>query len=146
MYCSRIPLELAVLYERTRFVKYPISSRFHILTVIGLKQHKFKQPAKPLEPPTPRTSVLGLDRLAKEKRTAAALNDGNRKKPRFDSGEPLFKGTSHFHRKSFILVFSCGCSSCITTFSCKEHATKRRGNAISSWRPIRSRKETIRRA
>ncbi|PPQ70888.1 hypothetical protein CVT24_000556 [Panaeolus cyanescens] len=59
-------------------------------------RHTFRQPAKPLEPPTPRTSVLGLDQLAKDKRAAAAaaLNDpnGSRKKPRLDDGnEPFFK-------------------------------------------------------
>ncbi|KAG7090672.1 Pre-mRNA-splicing factor ATP-dependent RNA helicase PRP16 [Marasmius oreades] len=58
-------------------------------------QHTFKQPAKPIEPPTPRTSVLGLDRLAKEKRAAQATNgdlDGPRKRQRFDEGvEPIFK-------------------------------------------------------
>ncbi|KAK7064818.1 Pre-mRNA-splicing factor ATP-dependent RNA helicase PRP16 [Favolaschia claudopus] len=57
-------------------------------------RHTFKQPAKPLEPPTPRTSLLGLDRLAQEKRAAAANgNDqGSRKRPRLDNGsEPVFK-------------------------------------------------------
>ncbi|KDQ17564.1 hypothetical protein BOTBODRAFT_105454 [Botryobasidium botryosum FD-172 SS1] len=56
-------------------------------------QHTFKQPAKRLEPPTPRTSVLGLDRLAKEKRATAAIeNSDSRKKPRYDdSNEPVFK-------------------------------------------------------
>ncbi|KAA1475461.1 P-loop containing nucleoside triphosphate hydrolase protein [Dentipellis sp. KUC8613] len=54
-------------------------------------QHTFRKPAKPLEPPTPRTSVLGLDRLAQEKR-AAAQEETSRKKPRLDNGsEPLFK-------------------------------------------------------
>ncbi|TRM62959.1 hypothetical protein BD626DRAFT_403254 [Schizophyllum amplum] len=47
-------------------------------------RHAFRQPPKPLEPPTPRTSILGLDRLAKEKRAAAALDDGQRKKPRLE--------------------------------------------------------------
>lgn len=62
--------------------------------------HTFRAPAKPLEPPTPRTSVLGLDRLAHEKRAAAAaLNgDSSRKKAKlaFDDDEGgtsnLFKG------------------------------------------------------
>jgi len=53
--------------------------------------HTFKQPAKPIEPPTPRTSVLGLDRLARDKRAAAALEGNDRKKPRLDSKEPMFK-------------------------------------------------------
>ncbi|KAJ7795730.1 hypothetical protein B0H14DRAFT_101446 [Mycena olivaceomarginata] len=58
-------------------------------------RHTFRQPAKPLEPPTPRSSLLGLDRLAQEKRAAAANgNDqGSRKKPRLDDdSEPFFKG------------------------------------------------------
>ncbi|KAF7367465.1 Pre-mRNA-splicing factor ATP-dependent RNA helicase PRP16 [Mycena sanguinolenta] len=56
-------------------------------------RHTFRKPAKPLEPPTPRTSILGLDRLAQEKRAAAANgNDqGSRKKPRLDDSEPVFK-------------------------------------------------------
>ncbi|TFY71222.1 hypothetical protein EVG20_g1786 [Dentipellis fragilis] len=54
-------------------------------------QHTFRKPAKPLEPPTPRTSVLGLDRLAQEKR-AAAQEESSHKRPRLDNGnEPLFK-------------------------------------------------------
>lgn len=58
----------------------------------------FRTPAKPLEPPTPRTSVLGLDRLAVEKRKAAAA-ELSRKKPRVggneegESSSGLFKGT-----------------------------------------------------
>ncbi|KAG6816272.1 hypothetical protein H0H87_007353 [Tephrocybe sp. NHM501043] len=56
------------------------------------KRHTFRQPAKPLEPPTPRGSLLGLDRLAQEKRAANNDRDGSRKKPRLDDGsEPLFK-------------------------------------------------------
>lgn len=55
------------------------------------KQHKFKQPAKLPEPPTPRTSVLGLDRLAKEKRAASTSEDGDKKRQRLDS-DKLFKG------------------------------------------------------
>ncbi|KAJ7287790.1 pre-mRNA splicing factor [Mycena rebaudengoi] len=57
-------------------------------------RHTFRQPARPLEPPTPRSSLLGLDRLAQEKRAAAAANgqEGSRKKPRLDDGsEPFFK-------------------------------------------------------
>lgn len=57
------------------------------------QRHTFRQPARPIQPPTPRTSVLGLDRLAQEKRAAAAANgEGSRKKPRLDDGEPMFKG------------------------------------------------------
>ncbi|TFK47924.1 P-loop containing nucleoside triphosphate hydrolase protein [Heliocybe sulcata] len=56
-------------------------------------KHAFKAPPKPLEPPTPRASVLGLDRLAQEKRAAVAANgDGSRKKARLDGpDEPVFK-------------------------------------------------------
>ncbi|KAJ6573855.1 pre-mRNA splicing factor [Mycena vulgaris] len=58
-------------------------------------RHTFRQPARPLEPPTPRGSLLGLDRLAQEKRAAAAATgnmEGSRKKPRLDDGsEPFFK-------------------------------------------------------
>ncbi|KAF8525107.1 P-loop containing nucleoside triphosphate hydrolase protein [Hysterangium stoloniferum] len=50
-------------------------------------KHAFRPPAKPIEPPTPRTSVLGLDRLAQEKRAAAleANGDSSRKRPRLDA-------------------------------------------------------------
>ncbi|KAG6919467.1 hypothetical protein DXG01_005726 [Tephrocybe rancida] len=55
-------------------------------------RHTFRQPAKPIEPPTPRGSLLGLDRLAQEKRAANNGNDSSRKKPRLDDGsEPFFK-------------------------------------------------------
>ncbi|KAI0808938.1 pre-mRNA splicing factor [Irpex lacteus] len=56
-------------------------------------KHTFKRPAKPIEPPTPRTSMLGLDKLALEKRAAQAANgEGSRKKPRLDGdSEPRFK-------------------------------------------------------
>ncbi|KIJ21328.1 hypothetical protein PAXINDRAFT_64773 [Paxillus involutus ATCC 200175] len=47
-------------------------------------RHAFRQPAKPIEPPTPRSSLLGLDRLAKEKRDQASAENGPRKKPRLD--------------------------------------------------------------
>jgi pre-mRNA-splicing factor ATP-dependent RNA helicase DHX38/PRP16 len=52
---------------------------------------------KPIEPPTPRASLLGLDRLAQEKRAAALYenggNDGSRKKPKLnDRDEAGFKG------------------------------------------------------
>ena len=57
-----------------------------------VQQHKFRAPAKPIEPPTPRTSVLGLDRLAKEKReAAAALERSDHKRSRRDDdpvGQP----------------------------------------------------------
>ncbi|KAJ3788125.1 pre-mRNA splicing factor [Lentinula aff. detonsa] len=55
-------------------------------------QHTFKKPTTPLEPPTPRTSVLGLDRLAKEKRAAIA-EEGSRKKAKYDNdgNEAVFK-------------------------------------------------------
>ncbi|KAI0726050.1 P-loop containing nucleoside triphosphate hydrolase protein [Fomitopsis betulina] len=59
--------------------------------------HTFRQPALPIQPPTPRASVLGLDRLAQEKRAAAAAanGDGSRKRARLDNNpEPTFKGES----------------------------------------------------
>ncbi|EIN13223.1 hypothetical protein PUNSTDRAFT_56300 [Punctularia strigosozonata HHB-11173 SS5] len=62
-------------------------------------RHAFRAPAKPLEPPTPRTSVLGLDKLAHQKRLEAAQADGDRsrKKPRIDD-DPVFKGQNMRHR------------------------------------------------
>ncbi|KAM5542240.1 hypothetical protein V8D89_004113 [Ganoderma adspersum] len=57
-------------------------------------KHTFRQPAKPLAPPTPRSSVLGLDRLAQEKRAAKEANgEGSRKRARLDGNEdePVFK-------------------------------------------------------
>jgi pre-mRNA-splicing factor ATP-dependent RNA helicase DHX38/PRP16 len=57
-----------------------------------LQRHAFRQPVRPIEPPTPRASLLGLDRLAQEKRDAAG-SMGSRKKPRLDNDdEPVFKG------------------------------------------------------
>jgi len=56
------------------------------------QQHTFRKPATPLEPPTPQVSVLGLDRLAIEKRAASSQGDGNGKRQRLDSREPHFKG------------------------------------------------------
>ena len=40
--------------------------------------------------------MLGLDKLAQEKREAAALvnGEGSRKRPRMDGQEPQFKGVS----------------------------------------------------
>ncbi|RDX51455.1 P-loop containing nucleoside triphosphate hydrolase protein [Lentinus brumalis] len=58
-------------------------------------KHTFRAPAKPLAPPTPRASVLGLDKLAQEKRAAnaAANGEGSRKRARLDgNGDgPMFK-------------------------------------------------------
>ncbi|KAF8895011.1 P-loop containing nucleoside triphosphate hydrolase protein [Gymnopilus junonius] len=57
-------------------------------------RHAFRQPAKTLEPPTPRTSLLGLDRLAREKRAATdekSTGNNGRKKPRLDNDERMFK-------------------------------------------------------
>ncbi|KAK0208098.1 P-loop containing nucleoside triphosphate hydrolase protein [Desarmillaria ectypa] len=65
-------------------------------------RHTFRQPAKPLEPPTPRTSILGLDRLAKEKRAANISRDEeSRKKARYDD-EAIFKVPSLPARNSNI--------------------------------------------
>lgn len=72
------------------------------------QRHTFRQPAKPLEPPTPRTSLLGLDTLAKEKRAAAALEsaNGSRKKPRLDDcDEPFFKGIGvNYHYSPLVIA------------------------------------------
>ncbi|KAG1874065.1 pre-mRNA splicing factor [Suillus tomentosus] len=53
-------------------------------------RHTFRQPARPIEPPTPRGSLLGLDRLAKEKREQALSENGARKKPRLND-DTFFK-------------------------------------------------------
>jgi len=62
------------------------------------QRHTFRAPAKPVQPPTPRASLLGLDRLAaqksREKREAAEAN-GSRKKPRLEDDDDFgahFKG------------------------------------------------------
>ena len=62
----------------------------------NIQQHTFRKPAAPLEPPTPRVSALGLDRLAIEKRAASSQGDGNGKRQRLDSREPHFKGMQSF--------------------------------------------------
>ncbi|KLO14565.1 P-loop containing nucleoside triphosphate hydrolase protein [Schizopora paradoxa] len=57
-------------------------------------QHTFRKPAKPIEPPTPRpagVSLLGLDRLAQEKRAAAALLESSDKKRQRTRDDSLFK-------------------------------------------------------
>lgn len=54
------------------------------------KRHTFRQPAKPIEPPTPRGSLLGLDQLAREKREQQASENGPRKKPRTND-DAVFK-------------------------------------------------------
>ncbi|KAH9931272.1 P-loop containing nucleoside triphosphate hydrolase protein [Fomitopsis serialis] len=62
--------------------------------------HAFRQPAKLMQPPTPRASVLGLDRLAQEKRAAAAAatnGEGSRKRAKLDdNSEATFKGEAYF--------------------------------------------------
>jgi pre-mRNA-splicing factor ATP-dependent RNA helicase DHX38/PRP16 len=70
----------------------PVVFSYLIVHNIGHdQQHTFRKPA-PLEPPTPRVSALGLDRLAIEKRAASSQGDGNGKRQRLDSREPRFKG------------------------------------------------------
>ncbi|KAG8761183.1 DEAH-box RNA helicase prp16 [Serendipita sp. 396] len=52
-------------------------------------QHTFRAPAKPIQPPTPRKSLLGLDKLAQEKRSAAQASMGaeeTRKRTKLDDG------------------------------------------------------------
>ena len=64
------------------------------LVVLNIgQQHTFRKPAAPLDPPTPRGSALGLDRLALEKRAASSQRDEDGKRQRLDSREPHFKGT-----------------------------------------------------
>ncbi|KAF8139755.1 pre-mRNA splicing factor [Boletus edulis] len=53
-------------------------------------KHTFRQPDKPVEPLTPRRSLLGLDRLAEEKRDQANAENGPRKRPRLDDNA-IFK-------------------------------------------------------
>lgn len=76
-------MQYAYISSLTRFLAYKLS-----------QQHKFRAPAKPVEPPTPRTSVLGLDRLAKEKREAAAALERNDHKRSRRDDDPVFKGWS----------------------------------------------------
>jgi pre-mRNA-splicing factor ATP-dependent RNA helicase DHX38/PRP16 len=66
---------------------------------MACQHHTFRQPVKPIEPPTPRGSLLGLDRLAIEKRTAITneSDEGSRKKARIDVDEPFFKGMISDH-------------------------------------------------
>jgi pre-mRNA-splicing factor ATP-dependent RNA helicase DHX38/PRP16 len=70
-----------------------------LLLLSFVQRHTFKRPTRPLEPPTPRTSILGLDKLALEKRTAQAQENGNengRKRPRTErDNDPVFKGECH---------------------------------------------------
>ncbi|KAG8913730.1 DEAH-box RNA helicase prp16 [Tulasnella sp. 408] len=62
--------------------------------------HTFRAPAKPIAPPTPRASLLGLDRLAAEKRAAKREEEeGSRKRARHDE-EPQFKVPSLPHGRS----------------------------------------------
>lgn len=61
------------------------------------QRHTFRQPAKPLEPLTPRGSLLGLDRLAKEKREQQEIENGSRKRPRTND-DGVFKGESAVSR------------------------------------------------
>lgn len=57
-----------------------------------MQKHTFRAPAKPIEPPTPRTSVLGLDRLAEKKRAAAAkLEQDDSKRQRRPADDAVFK-------------------------------------------------------
>jgi pre-mRNA-splicing factor ATP-dependent RNA helicase DHX38/PRP16 len=65
-----------------------------LLTFMSSQQHTFRKPAGPIEPPTPRRSLLGLDTLAKEKRSAAAQEGKESKKPRLEDDGPVFKGES----------------------------------------------------
>ena len=68
------------------------TSRIIISFCINCKNHVFRPPSKPLEPPTPRTSILGLDRLAQEKRAATTSNFSDRKRQKRSEDTPVFKG------------------------------------------------------
>lgn len=76
------------------------------------QRHTFKQPVKAIEPPTPRPSLLGLDKLAQEKRVAASYDNNHdersRKKPRLDDhDEAVFKSTDsqmNIHNLFLIVV------------------------------------------
>jgi pre-mRNA-splicing factor ATP-dependent RNA helicase DHX38/PRP16 len=62
----------------------------------GFSYHRFRQPASSSQPLSPRTSVLGLDRLAQDKRSASASDRPlPSKKARLDDGDkPIFKSMS----------------------------------------------------
>ena len=61
-----------------------------------------------MEPPTPRSSLLGLDRLAREKREAMASDPrGSRKKPPIDGEEPVFKGDYLFYFYVGVIIMPC---------------------------------------
>ncbi|KAG9003089.1 DEAH-box RNA helicase prp16 [Tulasnella sp. 427] len=62
--------------------------------------HTFRAPAKPIAPPTPRASLLGLDKLAAEKRAAKREEEeGSRKRARHEE-EPQFKVPNLPHGRS----------------------------------------------
>jgi len=107
------------------------------------KQHKFKQPAKPLEPPTPRTSVLGLDRLAKEKREASTSEDGSRKRQKLDS-EKLFKGASLRDFLAFPHPLHHNSSSRVTWTPSRTLTTTRGRNPFAPGRFVRGWQEETR--
>ena len=94
-----------------------------------LQRHTFR---KPLEPPTPRRSVLGLDRLAKEKRAEREEEESlQRKRPRLGD-DPVFKGvspgslaTSHF---DYIIS---------SKFTLAPRPSARRGDTVTSRRTVR---------
>lgn len=93
-----------------------------------MQRHAFKAPARPLEPPTPRTSVLGLDKLAREKREAQADQDGSRKRPRTDDG---FKGARSAVCNDFnILNYT---SARIAGLSHEQCPATRPGDALARW-------------
>jgi len=88
------------LFQRTDSVCHKflsMSTCNRSIVCISFQLHTFRKPARPLEPPTPRSSILGLDRLAKEKRAAAEADksnaDSSRKRIKLDGTEdPVFKG------------------------------------------------------
>ncbi len=98
------------------------------------QQHTFRKPATPLEPPTPRVSALGLDRLAIEKRAASSQGDGNGKRQRLDGREPHFKGMQSF--PFFKYGFPTANSPVSPRVSHESYTSACRRHTVSPWRPF----------
>lgn len=91
--------------------------------------------------------MLGLDKLAIEKRAAAASErerEESRKRPRLDAGdEPHFKGMHEFVSwvESLFMLHSPKPSG----FTHGALPSEGRGNTVASWRPVRGRSPEARR-
>ena len=66
----------------------------------AVQKHAFRQSVKPIELPTPRGSLLGLNRLAKERRDQSDIENRSRKTPRLDHD----------------VVFKCVCDSIVSLY------------------------------